>query len=125
MNNINYARMSPEAKEDIMRRARVHLEFVCRLHRRQHRAGRFFVHEHPAWATSWRERCVQEVIRETGAKLTRIDQCMYGLMSKDTQGEWHPAKKPTILMSNMDTIENYVSNTRDGSHKHTPFEGGG
>ena len=78
MNNINYVRMSEEAKDKIMRRAHVHVEFACRLHRKQHRAGRFFVHEHPAWATSWREKCVQAVIKETGAKLTRIDQCIYG-----------------------------------------------
>ena len=125
INNINDSRMRPGEKEDILARARVHLEFVCRIHRRQHRAARFFVHEPPAWASSWYEPCVQDVLRETRATVTRIDQCMYGLKTTNTKGEEMAAKKPTKLMSNMQTIDLFVNEICNKCHKHAPLEGGG
>ena len=40
-----------------------HLEFVCHLYRKQAKAGRWFLHEHPAQADSWGEQCVQDVLK--------------------------------------------------------------
>ena len=52
---INHKKMTPEEVARRMAEARVHLKFVVRLYRRQLAAGRHFLHEHPAGATSWRE----------------------------------------------------------------------
>ena len=35
------------------KRATQHLEFCVELYREQAKAGRYFVHEHPAYASSW------------------------------------------------------------------------
>ena len=43
------------------KRAVEHLEFRMELHREQMRHGRCFLHEHPAYASSWHEEVVQKV----------------------------------------------------------------
>ena len=53
-------------KEEKLRKAKIHLEFVCRLYQMQISEGRWFLHEHPAGASSWMERCVLEVMRAKG-----------------------------------------------------------
>ena len=45
---------SPE-KEERWIEAVQHLKFVVSLYREQIRRGRLFLHEHPAYATSWQE----------------------------------------------------------------------
>ena len=56
-----------ETKRDPLKvrreRARVdlHLQFVMELYREQMAEGRDFLHEHPAWATSWKTDIVKEI----------------------------------------------------------------
>ena len=78
------------------RRAVEHLEFCCQLYREQLRNGRYFLHEHPAYATSWQEAVIQKTMNETGVVTATCDQCQYGC--EDAQGQ--PVKKPTTLMTN-------------------------
>ena len=33
-------------RDDELHRARVHMQFVCRMHQLQHDEGRYFLHEH-------------------------------------------------------------------------------
>ena len=42
-------------------RAVVHLEFSISLYREQLRNGRYFLHEHPAYATSWQEDAMKRL----------------------------------------------------------------
>ena len=74
----------------------VHLEFVCRLYKEQLEGGRFFLHEHPAFASSWQERCVAEILELPHVARAVGDQCQYG--QKSHRGA--PVKKPTGWMSN-------------------------
>ena len=77
-------------------RAMVHLRFMMELYEDQITRGRYFLHEHPAYATSWDEACVAE-IRESEHVSTVIgDRCQYGQSAKDGA----PVKKPTRWMSN-------------------------
>ena len=107
-----------------MARARTHLEFVCALYRMQHKRGDYFIHEHPQGTASWVENCVRRVIHETGAIVTTIHQCMYGLTTTNNEGEVMPARKATNLMSNMPSLPLVVNKRCDGSHQHAVLEGG-
>ena len=78
------------------RRAVMHLEFCIELYREQLKNGRYFVHEHPAFASSWQEQQMQELEKESGVLTSVIDQCMYG--SETPGGE--PIKKPTRFITN-------------------------
>ena len=62
--------------------------------------GAYFLHEHPALATSWREPCVQEVLSQPGVRRIRADQCQLG--QQNEVGD--PVKKPTGFMSNSDEL---------------------
>ena len=42
------------------------MEFVCELYLEQIKAGRLFLHEHPAAATSWSLQEIQNIMRGDG-----------------------------------------------------------
>ena len=46
--------------------ARNHLRFCMRLYKKQADAGRLFLHEHPAYATSWKMPEVEKVMKMNG-----------------------------------------------------------
>ena len=54
------------------------MEFVTRLYREQVLAGRYFLHEHPLCATSWRIECILDVLAMDGVYTVWCDQCQYG-----------------------------------------------
>ena len=44
--------------------------------------GNYFVFEHPASASSWKCKCVEDVQKCTSVQTITIDQCMLGLCTK-------------------------------------------
>ena len=97
LQNLNACRPGGAAKVEAgKRRARVHLLFCARLYREQLEAGRYFLHEHPKSATSWMEKCMKNLACDPIVMGTEIDQCAYGLVSKDKEGVG-PAKKPRVF----------------------------
>ena len=69
---------APEEKLRLRVQARVHLEFVALLYREQVEGGRYFLHEHPRLATSWREDCIKAVSELPGVETITADQCQFG-----------------------------------------------
>merc|ERR1712020_678096 len=93
--NLNRDRMDPERYRAALREAIQHVEFCLELYRLQHRAGRYFLHEHPAYATSWELPSVRRFIQQTDARVTIADMCTYGMMI-----EGKLVRKPTRWMTN-------------------------
>mgnify|MGYP003333620156 FL=1 len=56
---INYKKMDPEKVKKMIAEGQVHLNFVCSLYRSQMRRGKWFLHEHPATAMSWKEERIK------------------------------------------------------------------
>ena len=77
-----------------------HLTWMCKLYKKQAQAGRLFLHEHPAHATSWNERCIHEVLQLKGVARITGDQCQYG---QETEGG-QPIRKQTGFMSNCEDL---------------------
>ena len=77
----------------------VHLEFCCELYREQHARGKWFVHEHPLTARSWKKACVQDLLDLDGVRLVRGDMCSHNMTSFDGGGEGL-VLKPTQYMVN-------------------------
>ena len=75
----------------------IHLEFMCQLYRDQLEAGRYFLHEHTADASSWQERCISMLLNMDEVDRMVGDQCCYG--QRDRRGG-AAVKKPTGWMSN-------------------------
>ena len=62
--------------------AMTHLKFMCDIYKSQMNRGKLFLHERPASASSWRERCALDTMMHGNVKTTLADQCMFGLKSK-------------------------------------------
>ena len=78
------------------KRAVMHLEFWVELYREQMKHVRYFLHEHPACATSWQETAVKDLLAEAGVVTAACDQCRYGCTAEDGS----PVKRPTTFMTN-------------------------
>ena len=81
-------------------RAMIHISFVCELYDEQVRMGRYFLHEHPAQASSWDELPINRMLSRPNVRTAVMDQCQYGL--KDKHG--NPMRKPTKWMSNSQAV---------------------
>ena len=77
------------------------MEFVVKLYRKQLDAGRIFIHENPAHATSWALPVIRKMMAEVSVDVVETGQCIFGL--KTWGGNKHqlvPARKPTKFMIN-------------------------
>ena len=77
--------------------ADMHMSFMMEVYRKQADEGRYFLHEHPAYAAPWGLQSVCEIMDLPGVDCVVGDQCQYGQEAAD-QNE--PIKKPTRFMSN-------------------------
>ena len=98
MNNINYSRMLDAEKEQRIAYGKKHWEFCMTLYELQWRGGRYFVHEHPATASSCQEQCAQRMLNKQGVVRVVGDQCRYGLTAWDDQRRG-PTRKSTGCMT--------------------------
>ena len=121
---INHRRMSPEKVESLRKEAVKHLHFVVGLYKLQLDGGRHFLHEHPAGATSWRDPWVVKLQNHPRVKVVVSDQCEYGLLTPDLDGNPTPAKKPTRWMSSSSHMINRLSRRCSKTHQHQHLVGG-
>ena len=64
----------------------VHLEFCVELYKEQMRQGRYFI-QHPAYATSWQEASIENLLKERGVERATCDQCQYGSTAERGPGQ--------------------------------------
>ena len=96
----------------------MHLEFVAQLYQDQIDGGRYFLHEHPRWATSWSLRCIEKISLQPGVATVQGDQCQYGAetQSSDSVSEkGAPILKPTGFMTNSGQIAAALSRRCQGT----------
>ena len=87
MNNINFSRMSKEDVEDVVAHGRRHLQVCLELYRIQMRNGLYFLHEHPAFARSWKEEDVMRIANRRDVRTVVGDMCAFGMTMEDETGE--------------------------------------
>lgn len=105
-----------------MHDARQLLEFAITVYWEQLLGGRYFVHEHPLAATSWRLPSVQRLAKEKGVYLVHADQCAYG---QHLPGDEALVKKPTLFMTNSPELARILGDRCSGQHEHRTLLGGG
>ena len=94
--HLNKHRRDPTVITKEYTRAMIHIRFCMELYALQAAAGRYFVHEHPAQATSWAEEEVRRIANVEGVTIALGDQCQYG--AADSLG--NPLRKPTKFTTN-------------------------
>ena len=123
---MNYKKMDQAEVQRRLREGRLHLNFVCSLYRRQMARGKFFLHEHPASALSWREHDIEALSRLPMVNVVTMHQCQYGLVTPSSEDpeKLVPAMKPTRWMTNSLVMAQQLQKKCDGSHKHQHLVGG-
>ena len=117
MMNLNWHRMCEEEVKRRMKEARVHLKFCIEVYKHQTEHSRYFLHEHPSAARSWKEPAMQKLMKMQDAILTKAGQCQYGLIVEDMKGQ-ALAKKPTEFLTNSPCIASQLRRTCEGTHTH-------
>ena len=100
LQTLNVNKQSPEwrAEYEIRKEQAIrHVQFCIKLYRLQLAEGRYLLHEHPAYASSWKLDSMEELAREQGVWSARADLCMLGLTTTKDGAEG-PAMKPTRFL---------------------------
>ena len=122
---MNYPKApDQEAVKEAIARGRRHLRFCTSLYRKQMKAGRHFVHEHPATALSWKDSHVMSLAKDPLVHVVVADQCQYGFTSPSPEGEQLPALKPTRFMTSSQLMANRLSLRCKRDHVHQQLVGG-
>lgn len=117
----NFKRMSLQKQRDIMNEGMIYLTHAMEAARAQWRAGRFFMFEHPARASSWSTDVVKAMAAEPGVKVITIDLCCFGLCSKVTRT---PMRKRTKIMTNSAILAQKLQGRLcPGTHEHQTIQG--
>ena len=94
-----------------------HVKFMIELYTVQVREGRYFIHEHPVGASSWRLEEMVRLLEMEGVETVIGDQCMFGLKTWGKGGEV-PTKKPTRFATNADAVKLELAVRCDKNHVH-------
>ena len=77
LQGLNRSRMDPIKWEAMWNKGVRHMLFAIKLYRIQHDAGRFFLHEHPASASSWRLPEMQSLMDDLNIKKVNAHMCRF------------------------------------------------
>ena len=92
------------------------MEFAASLYFEQLQAGRYFLHEHPRYASSWGLSTMEELMKIPGVELTHGDQCQYGARVARGPFKGRPVKKPSGFLSNSRCLSRALSQTCSGTN---------
>ncbi len=122
---FNYPKMPKAEVEAKVADALVHLKFTVELCLMQHEAGRLFVFEHPASASSWDSEMIQMLTSVSGVHQVKFDFCMLGMTTTSKSGKDVPAKKRTGVLTNSSAVAALLRNAQcRGEHWHMELVGG-
>ncbi len=97
-----------EKKKLLLVRVIKHIRLCVSLYWEQIKNGRYFLHEHPASANSWKLPEIIQLLTYPGVVKVVGHMCAYGMKSTDEKGEGL-VKKPTGWMTNSPYIAEQVS----------------
>ena len=83
----------------------------------------YFLHEHPAGATSWNTDIVKSVMRLPHVQRINSDMCAFG-MYQSTQDGLRFVKKATGFMTNAPRIAEALSRECSNDHEHVHLMNG-
>ena len=123
--SINFKKMDPAKVKAMIEEGRLHLRFMCSLYRRQIMNGKYFLHEHPASALSWRTEEIKAIEKMALVQTIVGDQCQYGLVTpaEGDKTKMMHALKPTRFMSNSTVMLRQLGKRCDKSHEHQHLVG--
>ena len=120
LQNLNPSRMETEEWQAGYKKAVAHVKFVFELYDMQVQGGRYFLHEHPASATSWKiPEVVAFCLRYPHLYAVVGAMCQWGMTSQDPQGEVNPVLKLTRWLTNSPCLAEALDKPCSRDHPHT------
>ena len=124
LQNINWARYSGDDAwrqtfYEELTKAKRHVAFCCRLYRYQLSRDKYFIHEHPWSAASWKEWEVETLLRDERVVAVKSDLCRFGMMTAGDDGRRAYVRKRTGFMTNSQCIAKELEGECPGGHTHT------
>ena len=129
MQNLSIGRRDPKTVAAERRAGERHMEFCLKIYSMQVKEKRFFVHEHPATATSWEMESMVKMLATEGVDSVTLDMCQFGMTAME-HGVEKPVRKNTRIVSNsreiLKRVEVKCPNRKDGNevHNHAKLESG-
>ena len=125
LQNLNKKHMNKEDWQRAYNNAVEHIKFVFELYDTQVQNGRYFLHEHPASATSWNLPVVTEFCaRYPHLYAVTMNMCQFGMTTPSRKGEPTPVKKPTRWLTNSPCLADCLEKHCPCNHTHEPLLGG-
>ena len=121
---LNKNRGDPAERERKMAEGKVLLGFALGVYAWQVKRGKYFLHEHPASASSWATPEVEAIRHMDSVSTVTSDACVFGMRAVGEDGQERPVKKPTRWMSNAPRLLRSLGYRCCGRHQHTPLLGG-
>ena len=122
LQQLNKGKKDPEEWEQGFQRAVEHIKFVFELYDMQVRGGRYFLHEHPATATSWKlPEVVEFCARYPHLYAVTSAMCQFGLTTIGGDGAEQPALKLTRWLTNSPFLAATLEKKCPRDHEHTPL----
>ena len=121
---LNFPKMHPDEVQRRVDEGMKHIKFVVKLYKSQMRRGKWFLHEHPRSALSWKTKPILDILKEAGVMTTVSHQCMFGLHTPGPNGTPMLAKKPTRWMTNSASMIEALTVKCDKTHIHRHLMGG-
>ena len=126
LRNLFGPQMDPAKFRRELARAKRHLEFVFSLYELQASEGRYYLHEHPSSAASWREHVVVDFIaHQPDAFLIDCPMCAFGQRILRPDGSCEGmSQKRTRWLTNCAGVASSLSRKCTKDHDHVPLRGG-
>ena len=115
----------PAARRRALAQATMHMKFVVELYEEQIQGGRYFLHEHPRYATSWSLPEMEFLMKAPGVEMAHADQCQYGAEVAHGHLKGSPIKKPTCFLSNSLDVLKMLSRRCEGTSGECSRSSGG
>ena len=123
LQGLNKWRMDGKKWSALWEKGVRHIRFAIKIDRMQADAGRWFLHEHPNSASSWKLPEMLELMNQLGIQRTVAHMCRYGMKASDSMGSGR-VKKPTGFLTNSEFLRDHLSNKCLGGHRHIQLMGG-
>ena len=112
--------------EELLDQAKRYVEFCAKIYEYQRKNGRFFLHEHPWLATSWKLECIGRIEAYPDVRKVQTHMCQFGMLSRTggVGSELGPVLKPTGFLTNCAGIALELSKKCPRDHQHVNLVGG-
>ena len=118
LQSLNKSRVDPGVRRLRLEQGRGHLRTAVKCYRAQMARGRYFLHEHPAGASSWAEEEIANLKNEPGVFYVKGPMCRWGMVASDGLGKGYVRKETGWLTNSPElaaTLGGHCSNFNNNS----------